>query len=409
MRFRLLHLGPRLGGVSSEWIAGFLLTGWLLLPFSKSAVEILSGCALALWLLRKWPWDEPLRLDRRLLRPYLLFLAVALVSVAAAGRPAWPLGTRGLFKWLQWLGLFACCAELFADARRARQARDVFLLTACLACLDGLWQMATGLDAVKGYSVDVPGRLVRMQGPFSSPNGLAAMLVPAVPLALGAWIEERRWSLRGIGRALALALTCVSLLLTLSRGALVGLVAAVAAWMILRRLWIGLAAGAGAGAILLATGPLHDNFVASLRPGDVTVSQRFASWADGWRILEANPLLGSGVNTYWLRLSELYPPGHPLLGYAHNSYLQLAAETGVAGLAAFLAAPAYLLWKRRPRWGANVESDALWVGLVGYLVHAAFDNHFFAMQPAFLFWVLWGWFAASPADVSQIPTSGRRA
>ena len=53
-----------------------------------------------------------------------------------------------------------------------------------------------GLDLVKRYAVDIPGRFIRMRSSFGSPNDLAAFLIAAVPVAFAAWTAEKRWNAR---------------------------------------------------------------------------------------------------------------------------------------------------------------------------------------------------------------------
>lgn len=83
---------------------------------------------------------------------------------------------------------------------------------------------------------------------------------------------------------------------------------------------------------------------------DASARARFLFWGVGLEMIRANPLLGVGANNYEAafpearaRFAERHPGSalvsmneHLLVVYAHNEYLQLAAELGAVGLALFL-------------------------------------------------------------------------
>jgi tetratricopeptide (TPR) repeat protein len=82
---------------------------------------------------------------------------------------------------------------------------------------------------------------------------------------------------------------------------------------------------------------------------DESTRARFLFWGVGLEMIRANPLLGVGANNYETafpearaRFAERHPDSalvamneHLLVVYAHNEYLQLAAELGAIGLALF--------------------------------------------------------------------------
>lgn len=122
-------------------------------------------------------------------------------------------------------------------------------------------------------------------------------------------------------------------------------------------------------------------------------------WSRAVWIMEEHPFFGTGLNTYD-RAIHKYPPSGPTGGYpyAHNSYLQLGAEMGALGLAAFL----FLLYQlvaalvRGVKAGADSHPglgalhSGLAAGLIGFLVKAFLDTEFHSMQRVSLFWFLSG-------------------
>jgi O-antigen ligase len=97
-------------------------------------------------------------------------------------------------------------------------------------------------------------------------------------------------------------------------------------------------------------------------------------------MLEAHPLLGVGVGNYVPTYPSYALPGwKDPLGHAHNYYLHVAAETGIAGLAVYVLLIAACFWQG---WSATrlltgpAQGVALGVlGVLGaFAVHSLFDN-----------------------------------
>jgi O-antigen ligase len=123
--------------------------------------------------------------------------------------------------------------------------------------------------------------------------------------------------------------------------------------------------------------------VADVRGVEVTdanfaVLERMAHWQAALSMWTENPWLGVGIGNY----EPVYPgyalPLWPLpLGHAHNYYLNIAAETGVLGLAAYL-----ILWLAAlvGAWrAARRASGWYWgvaLGVLGVLVHLSVHNFF---------------------------------
>jgi O-antigen ligase len=384
------------------------------LPFSKSLLELFAAGALAAWAL-----DAILR---RRLPPlpalgavYAAFLAVTALSVTWAPAELKEQAVRGTLKWVKYAAVSLMAADL---ARRDRTFADrfvsVFLASAALACGDGLYQLWSGVDLVKRYPVDIPGRFTRMSGPFGSPNGLAALLLLAVPLSFARWLGRERWGTRAAAAAALLALTGVSLVLTLSRSALLALAAAALVLLIRRGRWRAFGAAAALAAGAAASPVLRENFFLSFLDRDITVGERLRFWATTLDMIRAHPALGHGVNTYYAVFPRFAPAAETYRGYAQNCYLQMAAEVGVAGLALFAVPVAARMARWLRRDGGGAFPAALWVALAASLAKSAVDTDLYSLQPAYLFWLFWGVAAAfdggafiPPRPVRTAPSAGR--
>ena len=125
---------------------------------------------------------------------------------------------------------------------------------------------------------------------------------------------------------------------------------------------------------------------AYITPITFSTIERLAHWQAAIRMIEANPWLGVGFGNY----APAYPEyrlqlWENALGHAHNYYLNIFAETGVIGFAAYLAfwtivfVGAFRIVRRRK---LNTWHSALALGALGAFAHAAghhlFDNLYVA-------------------------------
>jgi O-antigen ligase len=302
-----------------------------------------------------------------------LFLSALLLSTAWS--PYSP--SNGLPELWRWGA--ALLAWLMA-ANELRRPWQVALLVMCLllgpainAAL-GLAQFWRG-DGPPTFHIAEGLRFVRAYGTLGQPNSFAGYMNHGWPLALAlavglsqaAWRRARARAPRPwlpVLAALAawgLALVLIAALgASYSRGAWLGAAVGLLAMLVVAGGWVrwaGLAAVA-LGLTLLALGgtqllpaPLAAR-IASISsalsffdPSQVTVTdQNFAAvermaqvWA-GWRMWLAHPLLGVGPGSYSAAYPELArAPWFVSRGHAHNYFLHIAAESGIVGLAAYLA------------------------------------------------------------------------
>ena len=123
-------------------------------------------------------------------------------------------------------------------------------------------------------------------------------------------------------------------------------------------------------------------------------SGRFAFWNKALSIIRSSPLYGTGLNTYSKIIQQ--DPNPQTWWYAHNCYLQMAAETGILGLACFLWMLFVLLQNgvvfcyRFNEWKALTLLQGTVASLFGFLVQSFFDNTLYTVQLNALFWVLVG-------------------
>ena len=264
----------------------------------------------------------------------------------------------------------------------------------------------------------IPSPLVgAFQGAESGfhPNQVAGTLLYAAPLfiALGftALFQRSHWLLR-IGLILLAGLLGGVLLLTQSRGGLLGLgLGAIAMFLLGRRWgrWLLMAGVVGllAALPLLPTDQLLAIFAdappAEALGGTDTLGFRQDVWTAALYGIQDFSFTGMGLNTFREIMFLLYPTSvNPTfnLGHAHNFFLQGALDFGLPGLiglfALYLSAAAglTLLW-RRPQIDLGfriLNTRLLAIGLAGCLIaqsiYSLFDAVSFGAKTHFFFWYL---------------------
>ena len=263
--------------------------------------------------------------------------------------------TRGSFRlYLAYLGLLAVLGlHLTTRPRVLRLTWLVIGWGAALAAV-GLASRALGRGLLPWMPFDDRDRLIST---FINPNHQALFFAIPLFLALGLLmrpsVPERdaqaarpAWTAGRLLRRGALVLAAATLggamVLTGSRGGLLGLVAGLVAVLLLSLYGRAVSRAALAVAVVLLIGALVASWfgadvalrrVSSAR-SDAFADVRWAVYDQALRMLGGAPWLGFGLGTFADAFPFYQPPGVPsdkIVDFAHNDYLQLAAETGAAG------------------------------------------------------------------------------
>lgn len=311
----------------------------------------------------------------------LAFLGVAL------GSTLWSPYRHQSIQWLLVLSSYA--ALLYLVAVLMKTWRHVAWIVAIL-CAVGLGEAAWVLTQGGWFGA------VRPSGTFFNPNFVAGYCAASWTLLLGVLCYRKGlWTCRGtnaargaalsLGLAGALVLLLVAVLWTESRGGALALLSGTALVLALRFGWKALAVSLLVLVVgILAPNPVRDRVV-SEHVGNPVGYARWGIWRGSIEAAVTHPL-GVGLGLYqYVSPRYMFPVDGQLMRYgrvaqtAHNEYLQLAVELGLAGLATFLWGLVALgcearraLHTRLRRW-----QRGLLVGLCGavgsVLVHAGVD------------------------------------
>jgi putative inorganic carbon (hco3(-)) transporter len=250
----------------------------------------------------------------------------------------------------------------------------------------------------------------RLGGPLGSENRYAQIMVVLMPLALIRAFRERSRRLRLLAAGSSL-LILGGLLLTFSRGAAVGLGATLVLMVLLRELRLRQIAVllAVVTAVVVLVIPDYVTRVSSLQGvtevstsdesgyPDRAVLGRATENLAAWYTFLDNPITGVGPGVYFREYSQEYANRLGLRYLqsdrrGHSLYLEMAADTGVIGLGAFLAmvltALAYLYrnaryWRERD-WERSILASSFFFALLAYLatgffLHLSYQRYFWLL------------------------------
>ena len=281
----------------------------------------------------------------------LAFLAAEALSVVVARDAGAALGDVGTLA--RDLAVLPVATLLLASTERFGMAvRLTVGILAGLAILSGVQEFVlhnatTFAGLSKLAAAPTTTSTARHTGPLVDANFWARVLVLAAPLALSLFVVTRA-RLRRWTWLLAFAGICAGIFLTQSRGGIVALAAGTVVWLLVagrreaRLLFL-----APLVVWLLLVNPITGSRLSSLTQlssasqggGDPSLVGRAQALQTGLAIFGDHPLLGVGAANY-----EVVAPDYQrTLGFVkiinvapHNTYLEMASEAGVLGLAAWL-------------------------------------------------------------------------
>ena len=233
----------------------------------------------------------------------------------------------------------------------------------------------------------------RVASTLGNPNMLGQYLILAIPVGGAKLLTAKDWP----GRAFyfgCCALMCLCMLLTFSRGAWLGLLFAGAVFVVLlnpRLMLLIPVALAAMWFVLPDTVTARFASIGNMR--DASTSYRVYIWLGTLDMLKKYWLCGIGPG------EDAFNMVYPAYSYnaisaphAHNLFLQIVCDAGIAALAVFVI----LLFvyfrmmctalSREQDWSSRVLQVAFTSGVFGFMVQAMTDYSFYNYRVMFLFW-----------------------
>lgn len=357
----------------------------------------------------------------------LPFLGYAALNVLFVSPVPW----LGWLDWLGWANLIAVFAVV-AGLRVTAARRALFLalvLLALVAVALGCYQRFARPDWLMLGRTQAEQFLGRASGSFGIPNSLAALLLLLLPvggvLALrrGASVVARVWW------GWVTLVLAFGLVLTISRGAWLGLGLALAAWPLLKGEWswarrakiclATLLACAGAATTVAMISPaVRERFVQLGREsGELS---RPILWRAAGKLFAENPATGTGAGSFNTAF-ERHRPARFLdePQWAHNDYLNTLSDYGAIGFVLFFGVAVVIAVRAvhratEPKREGNVwfvaseVRAALGIGLLAFALQLFVDFHFKIPALALAFAVCAA-LALPPGKnpVARVPAPGR--
>jgi O-antigen ligase len=237
----------------------------------------------------------------------------------------------------------------------------------------------------------------RTEGALGEANQYAAFIILFLPGMIAAALQLRGlWRLFWLG---AVMISAVALVMTVSRGAFVGLLAAAlyGAWLYRHRLSVGMVAGWLVAAVIVVTLALTLSDYTALieerlftQTGAIDLSDASSGRVDIWTALfermMATPITfvtGFGWDVYWTM---------PFRYATHNQYFNFLFNLGLPGLLSFIGLLASAAWLAR-RASENADAElrpyliAFVIGVIAVCTAVLFvDLH----RPWYYFWAYAG-------------------
>lgn len=387
---------------SKKNIQHLLYATLFLLPLHPYVFYVTLLPSLLLWAVNHCTTGEVKCVCPRFWGLPAVFLACAFFSGFSSPAPAFSL-MNWAFQPLMYAAIYLLILSLLSSVREKEKALYAFLAGAICVAAYGFIQYAN----VAGMAADMtaqswvdPERFPllrrRMYSTLENPNllGAYAVMIISILTAFFLWERQkkRKWAF-----AVILFVLLLCLALTYSRGAWLSLAAIVLGLTLFYDKRFGFLFFLIPLVLLFYHGQMAERFLSLFSGEDTSVGLRFALWESTIAMIEEHPLLGVGWGSYYLAYPDynfFIQDEHVLIFHAHNMYLNMLAEVGIIGGAAFLLTffeQGFLCWKLY-RGKASLFTRTM--GLGGLLMVMAIavigmsDHVLFGRSISFCFWSL---------------------
>ncbi|TAK95552.1 hypothetical protein EPO05_03810 [Patescibacteria group bacterium] len=355
---------------------------------------------------------------------------LSLLSLFFADNLAW--GVRKALFLLSFLPLYLVVSDL-ARNRKSRIGILVALASGALGtALIGLFQFSLqfvlGLDTVlnrwQGLAkvflgtefsqtvLDYPSWLVSVGGQdyfraigfFPDPHMFAMYLGLLLPIAIGlsfsSFHNKKNW--HALFFAIAATAIFLAAMLTFSRGIYVGLGMGLLWTALIKRRSLSTKTKLSLAAFLILIGvalsfsPMATRLFSSFDTAEGSNAERAQNWQQAIQIIQLHPILGVGLGNYSTAIVPGVDYRNPI--YAHNTYLDLAAETGILSALLFvllLGVSIKILLKKN----AGTLQLGIAASLVIFAAHSFFETGLYSVHVLPVLLILFG--LASSTDSPQ--------
>ncbi len=339
-----------------------------------------------------------------------------IVVISLAGSTLFALSLKGFFKTFTYLAFYASTVQHLKNNKE----KIPYILGTIGICISfeaiiGFLQnfahveeISTWQDVSKLNPEQVMTRVYGTLKPLN-PNLLGGYFVAGIPAVYGLaayFLNEKRFKCSAVALVLAL-LSTVTLFLTGCRGSYIGMMVVMAGmfavsakflWQNYKQIYLSIVGGVvalGTFAVLLSSSLRARVFSIFAMRQDSSNSFRFNVYQSSFEMFKDNWLLGIGVgNKNFREIYGLYmKTGFDALS-AYNIYLEIAVESGIFALIAYLGFLITLIKDAVKFILKSVDTNAVifvataLISICAVSIHGLVDTVFFRPQIQFVFWTM---------------------
>lgn len=378
----------------------------VLIPFSiaiaPAITYTLMGFLALSFILNKIIKREKFFSNSPISLPFIFLVVVSVVSFKNS--VDYRASFRGITKLIESALIFLICANQIKSRRHINHIVLSIIFGAVLVSVDAIWQVSFGWDFIRGKAPILNIGLKRATAAFPDANVLGVYLSAVAPLIIGLalfYFKGKKRLLMFLASGLAVA----GITLTFARGTALALYLSILLISICRKskiITIILLA------ILLVSPLLMPQ---SIKDWAKSVNynplffmfnaDRISIYKNTVNMVKHHPIVGVGVNTYsknYLKY-KLAEPEDARTGdsmYAHNHFLQMAGEIGLAGLFVFFWL-LFRLFRKNISIYRNLKDEyykvlslSILACLFAFLVNGLTETSLYYPRVAMIFWYLIG-------------------
>jgi len=309
----------------------------------------------------------------------------------------------GIFKLIRYILIFFIIVGEIRDERHIKRIILSISAGIILASFDGIWQVWTGRDFIRGYAPVVNIGLVRATAAFKDSNILGIYLSGFAPLIFGLALYKDK------GKKLLIFTSLIALIgviLTYSRPTLLAVYLAL--------FFLSFARMNKAIITILILLLLASPFALPKPVKDwakavdynpfrfMCNDDRIAVYRNSLNMIKDHPFIGLGANTYMKNYKKYREPREYRniitkdYMYAHNNFLHMAAEIGLLGLGIFiwllykLFRESRSIYKKLRNDYLRIVSLSLSVCLIAFLVNGLTESSLYYSRVGIIFWYISG-------------------
>ncbi|MSR76790.1 MAG: O-antigen ligase family protein [Candidatus Omnitrophica bacterium] len=381
---------------------------WAGVSFSLALVSIGTVLTLLFWGARMYFQKQGCSafktMPRELKFSLGIFLALSLASVFWSEFPKQ--SVQGIFKIIRWTLIMFATADGLSDTKHRRHFLIVLISWHTIIILNGLYQYGFHTDLLRHIAAEDSESGIRVTSSFKVYGLFAAYLLLVIPVLVGIFIRFLKKFPYNLVALVILLLSGFMLYVTRCRGAMLAFLLGTFIFLILKRQLkvMGFLVFFSAVGLFLLPSSMKIHYDKERK--EQSLVERHDLWERALDVIRAKPLLGTGINTYAVahQKYDRNKSWRVQNYYAHNGYLQMAAETGIPCALFFLAFLSLLL--KYVLRGASYSTDSFYVGwgILNFMLMALVDTilHNSVTIVAFYFFLGLGLsFLNSPSHTDQ--------